>query len=206
MKKNHHLWKKKNNMNKEKVLLVIDMNNGFTREGNMFTENLDNLVLPMRKFIVEFKKQNAKVVYYSDAHSVDDDEFKMYPVHCLKGTHESEYVDELLGLNDYYVEKQTTNGFNAKNPFEFTTSKNPDFYVVGGVTEICVKNITISLLEYIKSNNIDSNVYVVSDLVATFEGKNNDADIRHSHALNEMKKNGAKVINAKEILISNRNR
>lgn len=203
MKKCHHLWKKKNNMNKEKILLVIDMNNGFTREGNMLTENLNNLVLPIKKFIIELKKQNAKIVYYSDAHSIDDNEFKIYPVHCLKGTHESEYVDELLGLNDYYIEKQTTNGFNSKNPFEFATSKNPDFYVVGGVTEICVKNITISLLKYIKNNSIDSNVYVVSDLVATFDGKNNDANIRHSQALNEMKESGAKVTSAKEILMKN---
>lgn len=201
MKKNHHLWKKKNRMNKEKILLVIDMNNGFAREGNMFTENLNELVVPMRQFIIKLKKQNTKVVYYSDAHSADDDEFKMYPVHCLKGTHESEYVDELLGLNDYYVEKQTTNGFYAKNPFEFSTSTNPDFYVVGGVTEICVKNITMSLLKYIKRNNIDSSVYVISDLVATFDGENDDANIRHSEALNEMKKRGAKVVTTKEILL-----
>lgn len=190
-------------MQNEKILLVIDMNNGFTREGNMFTENLNKLVLPMKKFIIELKNKNAKVVYYSDAHNINDEEFKVYPVHCIKGTHESEYVDELLGLNDYYVEKQTTNGFVAKNPFEFSTKADVDFYVVGGVTEICVKNITMSILDFIKSKNLKSNVYVVSDLVATFDGPNNDASTRHNNALNEMKKNGAKIVTSKQVLKKN---
>ncbi len=190
-------------MKREKILLVIDMNNGFTREGNMYTENLNDLVLPMKKFIIELKKQDAKVVYYSDAHNANDEEFELYPVHCIKGTHESEYVDELLGLNDYYVEKQTTNGFVAKNPFEFSTETNVDFYVVGGVTEICVKNITMSILDFIKNEKLKSNVYVVSDLVATFDGPNNDATIRHNNALCEMKNNGAKIVTSKQVLQKN---
>ena len=47
---------------------------------------------------------------------------------------------------------------------------------------------------------LKSNVYVISDLVETFDGSNNDASTRHNNALNEMKKNGANIVTSTQIL------
>lgn len=179
----------------KQIFVVIDMNNGFAKKGNLYSPNVEKIILPIKDMLLKFKS-DSEIIYYSDAHEENDEEFNFYPPHCLKGSEESEYVDELKGLENYYIEKNTTNGFNSRNPLDIVKNKNADIYVCGCVTDICVLNFVKSMVEYIKNNRKKNNVYVLKDLVATFDGVNNDAEERHNNALKEMSLCGAKIVNS----------
>lgn len=80
-------------MNEEKLLIVVDMVNGFVREGAMADPYIEHII-PEIKRLVENNKSN-KTIFIKDCHEEDAVEFLAYPKHCLKGTSESELVDEL---------------------------------------------------------------------------------------------------------------
>ena len=78
------------------LLIVVDMVNGFVREGAMSSQNIEHIVPEVEKLVKEFTESDDKqVVFVKDTHENNAREFKRYPIHCLKGTSESDNVDEL---------------------------------------------------------------------------------------------------------------
>ena len=78
-------------MEEEKILIVVDMINGFVEEGAMADKYISHIIPEIEKLIQE----NKEVIFIKDCHNKDCAEFKSYPEHCIKGTKEAEIVDEL---------------------------------------------------------------------------------------------------------------
>jgi nicotinamidase-related amidase len=58
------------------------------------------------------EKAGASAVVFGDCHTKDSPEFESYPRHCIKGTSESEIVDELKELKNYtFIAKNSTLDF-----------------------------------------------------------------------------------------------
>ena len=79
------------------ALIVVDMQNGFLRAGNLASEDCA-LVLPAVVEEVEAALAAGQhVIFTADTHEVDDREFEIFPTHCVRGTEEAELVAELQG-------------------------------------------------------------------------------------------------------------
>lgn len=81
-----------------KILIIIDMLNGFCRKG--YPLSLPNSTAGIEKYIASriniFIKKRGKVIFICDSHSLVDPEIgNPYPPHCMKGTEEAEIIDEL---------------------------------------------------------------------------------------------------------------
>lgn len=119
------------------------------------------------------------LVSTTDAHTEDDPEFKIWPHHCVAGTHGQRKAEATLlerrvvvpnrdcalaieGAQQIIVEKQTVDVFAAPNLHRVVERLNADSYVVYGVvTEICVLHAVRGLLKTGKP------VTVVTDAVET---------------------------------------
>lgn len=84
-----------------KVLLVIDMLNGFCRPGYPLSlpESTSEIENYAAKRIEQIHQMRGKVIFIGDSHSLSDPEIgHPYRPHCLEGTEEAEIVDTLKPL------------------------------------------------------------------------------------------------------------
>ena len=81
------------------ALLVVDMLVGFLEAGhNLYCGDEARSIIPNVKRLIEAEQaKGGKVFFICDTHDPDDLEFKMFPVHCIRGTEEAEVIPELKG-------------------------------------------------------------------------------------------------------------
>ena len=78
------------------LLVVVDVINGFIREGNMKDSYIERIIPGVETLVKEYvNKESSEVFYIKDAHNLNSIEFKKFPMHCVDGSSESEVVDEL---------------------------------------------------------------------------------------------------------------
>jgi len=86
-----------------KILIIIDMLNGFCRKGYPLslpapTSGIENYIAAR---ISEVLDENGKVIFACDSHSQADPEIgNPYPPHCMEGSIEAEIVDTLKAFAD----------------------------------------------------------------------------------------------------------
>ena len=127
-----------------KLLIIIDMLNGFCRKGNPLS--LPNSTKPIEKTIENriksFLDKKDEIIFVCDSHDISDPEINNpYPVHCLTGSHEAEIIDN---LKSYSNKKNTI----YKNTLSITLNtdlieriekiKPTEIEITGVCTEICV--------------------------------------------------------------------
>lgn len=183
------------------AIVVVDMVNGFVKEGVMSSQRVDDSIT---KNIVELieKTFGYKKVYFIDSHEQEAIEFNSYPPHCVKGSSEAKIIDELHSISSKekevaYIEKNSTNGFLDKK-FQQWLEKNIDtienYIVVGCVTDICVLQFSLSLKVYFNEINKFKRVIVPMNCVETYDLGSHDGDLMNMFALYNMKINGIEVV------------
>lgn len=180
----------------ETMLVIIDMVNGFVREGVLSSPYVDKIAKNLSEFAKKCDSLNIPIVAYADTHEENCSEFNFFPVHCVAGTHESELIDELKEIKSIIkVEKNSTNSFLAKNPLEHVKGNIKNILVTGCVTDICVRDFSKTMRKYLDENNIVSNVFVFEDLIETYhiEGVHN-RELEHMLALYDMKNSGINIV------------
>ena len=75
----------------KELLFVVDMVNGFVKEGSMHDLKIMNIV----DSIKEECESHEHRIFIADTHENDAIEFNSFPSHCVKGTSEAEIIDEL---------------------------------------------------------------------------------------------------------------
>lgn len=170
-------------MSKE-VIIVVDMLKGFLEKGYpLYCGGDARTIIPNVVSLLK-EKNEAEIIYICDNHEKDDREFKIFPRHCVKGSVESEIINELKPFKGMIIPKARYSGF-YNTPLEGVLRKlNPDRAIVVGVcTDICVMHTVADL------RNRDYSVEVPVNCVASFDEDN------HRFALKHMEKVlGAKVI------------
>ena len=81
----------------EKCLIVVDMVNGFVREGVLHDDNISKIIPRQIELIKENQLEGNLIIFIKDTHDENAIEFKRFgnTKHCVRGTREADLVDEL---------------------------------------------------------------------------------------------------------------
>ena len=147
------------------AVLVVDMLRGFLEEGhNLYCGEGARRIIPEVQAILEREKARGSSIFYvCDTHEPDDLEFKMFPVHCVRGTAESEVIPELDAYPGERISKQRYSAFYNTDLEQRLRELAPNRIIVCGVcTDICVMHTTAD------ARNRDYTVEVPTGAVASF--------------------------------------
>lgn len=181
----------------EKTLLaVVDIVNGFVYEGSMHADRVQDIVSPSARLLKMCKELGVDSCVFCDCHDENSLEFLSFPPHCIKGTHESEAVDEIKSIGGYtLIEKNSTNGFH-EDKFKDIISENnyTDFIVVGDCTDICVMQLCLSLKTYFINSDRQSRVIIPVNCVETYDAPNHDSDFYNLASYAMMRNSGIEFV------------
>lgn len=158
----------------ERVLIVVDMVNGFVYNGPLHDIECSKIIPRQKEIIDDYLDNGDLVVFIKDTHTKDSTEFSRMPIHCLENTDESELVPELreyVGRDNVITINKNSTSFNEAPEFrELITNlvnlKRVD--EIGVCTDICDFNGIMGLANILNQENRDVSIYVHEDAVATF--------------------------------------
>lgn len=186
-------------VNEKSVLFIVDMNNGFTREGALSSERVEKIVPNIVNDINLFREKKNPIIAFTDSHKENSLEFKSYPVHCLENTYESELIEEINCFEDIIkIKKSSTNAFLESETKEyidkFINEGYENFVICGCITEVCVKQFAQTLKAYLNVINKDINVVIPMDSVDTYDSLDHNADIINLFSFYEMNACGISIV------------
>lgn len=184
------------------VLVIIDMINGFAREGALKSARVEALIPAIADLSEECCKRGIVRLMFADNHTGASPEFGAYPVHCLKGTTESEPVDELKSPGGYLlIPKNSTNGFLEDDFIKWLKGNGgiKNFIVTGDCTDICIQQFAVTLKTWFNRRDETSRVIVPINAVDTFDLGLHDGDLLNAVTLFSMAGNGVELVSNIEI-------
>ena len=157
-----------------RALIVVDMQNGFLKEGNLASDECLAVLPAVVSEIDRALDDGELVIFTADTHEVDDAEFEMFPEHCVRGTHEAELVDELQPYLDRpnvlrVVKRRYSALFETELEGHLHRYGIDDVRICGVCTDICVLHTAADL------RNRDIPVTILAPATATFDGPDHDA-------------------------------
>jgi nicotinamidase-related amidase len=155
------------------VTIVVDVLNGFCKQGNLASPRCDAAIPKIREAIEERRRAGDQLIFLADTHDPNDREFEVFPVHCVRGTVESEVVPELQPLlkAGTLIRKRRYSGFFETDLEERLRAARPEQVTVVGVcTDICVLHTVADL------RNRDYRVVVPASAVETFDSPGHPGD------------------------------
>ncbi len=161
-------------------IVVIDMLNDFVGEkaplrcpgGEEIVPNLQKLFKWVRERNAA-GKDDIQLIHIQEAHRKNDADFRVRPVHAIKGTWGSDFIPELYPEGEeYIVQKRRHSGFQHTDLDLYLKEENLDTVVVTGVwTNVCVRSTAADAL---------ANAYRVITLSDGVHSKNEEM---HKHGL-----------------------
>ena len=156
-------------------LIVVDMVNGFVRDGALHDEEIAKVIPRQIELIKQAKAEGKAIIFIKDTHDENAVEFDRFGgSHCVKGTNEAELVDELKPYeNDedtFVIEKNSTSFMEAPD-FRRFIEEHPEiieFDIVGCCTDICDFNGAMGLANYLDQWNRKHVIRVHEDAIATY--------------------------------------
>ena len=176
------------------ALFIVDINNGFAKEGALYSDRIKSLITPIYEFVKPLEEKLNKIIAFTDTHDKNSVELNSYPEHCLANTEECKVVDELLNIKNLeIIPKNSTNGFFAMDVNILDDIDN--VVVVGDCTDICIYQFAVTLKAYFNEKNINKNIVVPMNLVDTYDIPFvHPGDLLNIVFLNSMLQNGVKLI------------
>ena len=176
----------------KKALIVVDMVNGFVKEGVLHDDSIARVIPRQIELIKEYHNKGELVIFIQDTHTKESTEHKRFPdYHCLKGSGEEEVVEELKPFttldNTICIPKNNTSFMEAQ-PFRDVmeeASNIKEFDIVGCCTDICICNGPMGLSCYLDEHNRDSVIRVHQDAVTTFSEDNRQNYVDAAYLLME---------------------
>jgi nicotinamidase-related amidase len=188
------------NSNEKSVLFIVDMNNGFSKEGALYSKRVEAIIPQVVHAAELFEKSGLPIIATTDRHKEDSVEFRSYPIHCLENTVETEMVDELKKFGDKIkvIPKNSTNSFleiDVKEIIDELIEKGFEKWVITGCcTDICILQFALTLRTYFNTRNITGEIIVPISAVETYDAPWHNADAMNLFSLYNMKLNGIKIV------------
>jgi len=182
----------------KKLLLIIDMVNGFVKEGALADKYINSITPNIIKLIEEYIKNNDDIISIQEGHSNNSKEFESFPVHCVLGTEEAELIEELVPYKESMkvIRKNSTCGFVTKEFLEYIKQNEKELeeiVLTGCCTDLCVMNFALPLKNYINEHDLNIKVIVYENYVETYDAPNHNREEYNDMAFKIMKLNGIEV-------------
>ena len=182
----------------ERVLIVVDMVNGFVYNGPLHDIECSKIIPRQKEIIDDYLDKGDLVVFIKDTHTKDSTEFSRMPIHCLENTDESELVPELreyVGRDNVITINKNSTSFNEVPEFRdlitnLVNLKRVD--EIGVCTDICDFNGIMGLANRLNQENRDVSIYVHEDAIATFNETERSEYVEAAKLL--MKQQGINII------------
>lgn len=182
---------------KNTALVIVDMINGFAREGALKSPRVEALIDEITRLSQVCDRLGIAKLAFADCHTEASPEFGSYPVHCLIGTSEGQMVKEIEAVGGYkLIPKNSTNGF-LEEEFQTWLGENLhiDTYIVtGDCTDICVLQFATTLKTWFNRQNKKVRIIVPVNMVDTYDLGVHNGDLMHAVALYMMIGNGIEVV------------
>jgi nicotinamidase-related amidase len=193
------------------VLISIDVINGFCKRGPLASERVGRIANSVADLFQRAYDLGVRsFVLTHDSHAPDAPEFAAYPPHCLRGTAESEPVDQLKALDFYgtmaLIPKNSINS-HLNTGLGAWVAQRPRldrFIVVGDCSDLCAYQAAMQLRLEANAANLARRVIVAADAVDTFDTPvavardlgipAHDGDLHHVMFLHHMALNGVEVV------------
>lgn len=182
---------------KQTAIVIIDMVNGFAREGALRSPRVEGLIPEIAGLLKACDELQVAKLAFADCHTKASPEFDAYPVHCMAGTSEGEIVDELKEIGGYtLIPKNSTNGF-LEEEFQKWLKENEHintFIVTGDCTDICIQQFAITLKTWFNMQDKKARVIIPVNAVETYDFGLHNGDLMNVSALYNMMINGIEVV------------
>lgn len=180
------------------LLIVVDMVNGFVREGKMADPYIEHIIPEQLRLIKMFLDNHEGVAFIKDNHELGCREFERYPEHCVIGTNEANLVDELIPFERdalVYPKNSTSAIFAQKFIADVERMENlQEVIITGCCTDICVMNLAIPLQNYFDELNKRINIVVPTNAVETYNAPNHNRGEYNGMALKMLEQSGIKLV------------
>lgn len=181
------------------LLIVVDMINGFVKEGALADSYIQHIVPKIERLVKEYVEgETCEVAFIRDAHSEDSPEFDRFPIHCLHESYESELVDALKPyekLGRTYLKNSRSFMFAPNFINDLRQMRQlRQIIVTGCCTDLCVLDGVLPLVNYFDENNQKVEVVVDRNMVETYDNPNHERNEFNGMALKLMLQEGVKII------------
>lgn len=184
----------------KRCLIIVDMINGFVREGVLHDEKIGDIIPRQIELIKEAQEEDKLIIFIKDTHTENSVEFERFgnTYHCLENTTESTLVDELKEFenqeNTISIKKNSTSFMESPKFRELMERQKGlnEFDIVGCCTDICVVNGSIGLANYLDEHNRKHIINVHEDGVATYSEEERQDYVKAAKLL--MQQQGINVV------------
>ena len=188
----------------ERMLYGIDPINGFIREGNMAVAGAEAIIPESELLVKEFLEDDKSYVgFFRDWHPKNATEFRKFPPHAKKYSHESELVDELRKYESMAVTyfKNSRSGIFAPGFIDDIISmvNLKEVILFGLCSDKCVMDFGIPLVNLFDELNRNVSVIVPTNVVDTYDAPNHNRDEYNKMAFRFMEEEGIKIVKKYEM-------
>lgn len=153
---------------KRPIVFVIDMTNGFTKEGALADPCILEIVPSIQRLVNTVRPS----VFVCDSHDLDAREFQSFPLHCIKNTYESQVINELKKYAKRLIFKNSANAFYAPEMqyiIHNELEEYNDIVIVGCCSDVSVMQFALSLNAYFNENEKkDKRIIVPINMIETY--------------------------------------
>lgn len=193
------------------ALVSVDMVKGFCSVGPLASPRVAAIVPAVADlFRLAASAGVRALALLQDTHEPDAKEFEAWPVHCVRGTVESETVDELKALpffnaiNVFEKNSIDSAAFTGLDTWVAARPALSTFVVVGDCTDLCVYELAMHFKTQANATQMDRRVIVPANCVDTYDlptaealklhAAPHPADLLHAVFLYHMALNGVEVV------------
>jgi nicotinamidase-related amidase len=196
------------------AFISVDVINGFCKAGPLASERVGAIATPIAALFTQAHAAGVRnVALTQDTHDPNTPEFNAYPPHCVRGSAESQTVEELQALPFFdditifpknSLSSSIDTGLDAWLMQEAPHAPLERIVVVGDCSDLCVYHTAMHLRLFANAHNLQRRVIVPADVVDTFDIpvpvayeqhiNAHDGDLHHAMFLHHMAMNGVEVV------------
>lgn len=182
----------------EKLLINVDMINGFVKKGAMADSYIEHIIPEHIKLMKQIKEERGAIAIIKDTHKENCREFNRYPAHCIEGTEEAQLIEELeqFEKDAFVYPKNSTSTIYAPNFLKDIDKmvKLKEVIIIGCCTDICVLNLAIPLQNYFDQKDRNVQIIIPKNAVETYDAPHHKREEYNEMAFKLMAQAGISLI------------